>query len=158
MVKACFKCGAVKPLTEFYAHPAMKDGTVNKCKECNKTDVRKNYRHNISHYKEYEASRNKEPHRVKARQDYALTERGVECGNKAKRNYIHRNPIKQEAHTILTNSIRSGKVIKGPCEVCGSTYRIHGHHDDYAKPLEIRWLCSAHHRQWHTENGPGLNG
>ncbi len=27
------------------------------------------------------------------------------------------------------------------------------HHDDYAKPDEIRWLCRGHHMRWHYEHG-----
>lgn len=41
-VKVCFKCGIEKPLTEYYKHKRMTDGHLNKCKECNKSDVKVN--------------------------------------------------------------------------------------------------------------------
>jgi len=37
-MKQCFKCKNTKPLTEFYKHPRMKDGRVNKCRVCNRED------------------------------------------------------------------------------------------------------------------------
>ncbi len=62
MNKKCFKCEITKPLEEFYKHKKMNDGHVNKCKECNKKDVRDNYQENLKDalFIEKERERNKE--------------------------------------------------------------------------------------------------
>lgn len=39
-----------------------------------------------------------------------------------------------------------------PCEVCGTTKKVHRHHPDYDKPLEVMFLCHEHHVDWHMNN------
>jgi hypothetical protein len=58
--KQCFKCKQEKTLDCFYKHPDMPDGTVNKCKECNKADVQNNYAKKRDYYKEYDKRRYRE--------------------------------------------------------------------------------------------------
>lgn len=67
--------------------------------------------------------------------------------NRHKKNWIDRNPEKHAAHTAVRSALRSGKLVRQPCEKCGSTHRVHAHHDDYSKPLEVRWLCPEHHAE-----------
>ncbi len=72
------------------------------------------------------------------------------------RRYTSRNTVKRAAHLLVQSAVRSGSLIRGPCECCGCD-RSAAHHDDYAKPLAIRWLCRKCHRQWHVQNGEAAN-
>ena len=60
--KVCFKCKRELPLSEFYKHPQMGDGHLNKCKDCTRQDVKKNYLKNSQseEYMEKEQARGRE--------------------------------------------------------------------------------------------------
>jgi hypothetical protein len=60
------------------------------------------------------------------------------------------------AHRLVNEALKSGDLVKLPCEVCGTTLRVEGHHEDYTKPLEVQWLCKKHRRQRHVEIGEPL--
>ena len=55
--KKCFKCGEIKPLSEYYNHKKMGDGHLNKCKECAKLDVKKYYEKNSENVEYLEKER-----------------------------------------------------------------------------------------------------
>lgn len=137
--KECFKCKRVLPLSSFYKHKMMADGHLNKCKECTRSDVSKNRSANLEYYRKYDRER----------------------GNRQDADYIRewrkKYPNKYRAHNLINNAIRSGNLVKKSCAECDSELPAHAHHDDYSEPLNIRWLCPACHKQWHKENGEGLN-
>jgi hypothetical protein len=60
---------------------------------------------------------------------------------------------RERARLVAATAIRSGALIRQPCEVCGTTRKVQAHHEDYGRPLEITWLCQQHHSQRHKELG-----
>lgn len=133
-MKRCFKCGEDKPLDEFYRHPRMADGHFNKCKDCAKTDTRE-HRRVSERPREYDRERNHRPER-----------RGRWEEKRIK--YRYRNPEKYKAHNALNRAVKDGRVMRQTCEVCGE--KAQAHHDDYSKPLDVRWLCPLHHARHHA--------
>lgn len=55
----------------------------------------------------------------------------------------------RKVHKILQNAVHSGAITPLPCEKCGATHDLHGHHDDYTKPLDVRWFCRSCHTLYH---------
>ena len=134
-MKKCFKCSQIKPLREFYRHKEMADGHLNKCKECTKKDVRLD-RINSPNARLYDKKRYQENE-----------ERRRKMADRAKK-WRREKPERYKAHTMVSNAVRNGKLIPKNCEVCGD--KAHAHHDDYNKPLDVRWLCPIHHQQYHA--------
>lgn len=154
-MKVCRECKQEKPLTEFYKHAKMADGHLNKCIECVKARVSKHREENLERAREYDRKRGSLPHRIQARKEYAQTEVGRQAIKNAATNYRKRHPLRYAAHVVTRNAVRDGKLIPATsCEVCNSTEKIEGHHDDYTKPLDLRWLCERCHKEWHRHNKP----
>lgn len=79
---------------------------------------------------------------------YSQTERGKLAVQRSDANQKIKNPVKIDARQKVGIAIKSGKLVKGLCEVCNSK-KVQAHHDDYSKPLIVRWLCITHHVQLH---------
>jgi len=61
----------------------------------------------------------------------------------------HVQRIRGRARSIAGISKRRGKLIAEPCRICGAAAEMH--HPDYGQPLNVEWLCRAHHLQLHRE-------
>lgn len=60
-----------------------------------------------------------------------------------------REPDRVRARVAVYSAIKRGKLTRGPCEECGTTQFVQAHHDDYTRPLDVRWLCAKHHKRLH---------
>lgn len=122
--KSCFKCGEIKPLSAFYAHPMMADGHLNKCKECNKKDVSLNRYARADYYNTYDSNRYRTCPRRKAR-DASMS--AIKTGH------------------LVRPAI---------CSSCGKTdCEIQGHHWSYLEEhwLDVIWLCTECHGKEHRK-------
>ena len=146
MENTCKVCGATEKEAEFYR------GMARKCKECHKDAVRNNRAENVAHYRQYDAERFQTDPKVLARHKrYQATEAGKASMVASRMKWLMANADKRAAHVILGSAVMSGRKEKPlTCSACGSGGRIHGHHEDYSKPLDVIWLCPKCHHSRHS--------
>jgi predicted transcriptional regulator len=130
-VKRCRKCEADKPLEDF---------AVTKM---NKTEYRWPY------CKPCEIARQAD-----------RRERGLHL-EKTRRHvakHAEKYPEETAARKAFAEAVRSGRIVRpDTCEACGQKpapnrlgrSSVQGHHDDYSKPFEVRWLCQPCHNRHH---------
>lgn len=76
---------------------------------------------------------------------------------------------KERARNAVSCAIRKGTLTRQSCEECGAgptpsdrksatnLTDVVAHHDDYSKPLDVRWLCRSCHAAHHRAMGSYVN-
>ena len=128
--KRCTKCGETKPIAEFYRN--KRRGRVERkaqCRMCQRAAERVWERNNPRRNENLKLRRGKWPEKERARK-------------------------------MIAKRLERGSMVKpNRCEDCGGEFSgrgIQGHHDDYSKPLEVRWLCQRCHRAVHAAEEAAL--
>jgi len=126
MNKKCKDCGEIKNIKYFY-------GVQGECSECTKKRVKKRYYIPEIHERivEYDKQR-------------AKTSKRKLLAAKTYQNRKITQPIQWKARYLLNMNVQLKKIIRKPCEVCGEL-KTEGHHENYHKPLVVKWLCKKHH-------------
>jgi len=105
---------------------------------------------NTAEYQREWRAKNREKARGHSRK-YMQTEAGRQKNREANARYKKNNTHKISAKNILRNAIRRGEITpESRCEECGEETRLHGHHDNYLYPFEVRWLCPPCHKEHHA--------
>jgi ribosomal protein S27AE len=65
------------------------------------------------------------------------------------REWRKKNPDAYKAQNAVSNAVRDGRLNKEPCLFCGAT-KVHAHHRDYSRPLDVIWLCPKCHHRLHA--------
>lgn len=129
--KICFKCNTEKQLRDFYKHPQMKDGHMNKCIECTKKDTkeRENYlRSNNPEWVKKERQRGRDKYK---RLGYRVIQREKD----SKKFWTKKNQYKN-----ISRNLKSKGLIKKGQEV---------HHWNYNLLDDYFILKLADHRKIH---------
>ena len=139
-MKTCTKCHQEQDLVEFHKREDSLDGYRNQCKNCIRAWDRQ--RNKLPHRRERDKQRNKLLHRVKYHIEYT-------------RKYRKMYPLRYIANTALNHAIRDGKIKKPKrCSECNKKTMIHGHHEDYTKPLDVIWVCQECHKKFEVNHVP----
>lgn len=136
-MKKCIACGLEKSPADFYAHPSMADGLLNKCKECHKAAIRAKRSERIEHYRAYDRKRARNPERIKNSTEHT-------------RMWRKEDKRRTAAHNAVSRALRSGRLVRQPCERCGEE-QSYAHHESYDRKLDVKWLCQPCHKQRHKE-------
>ena len=164
-LKTCSACKEELSLEKFHKCNSRKDGLQAACKPCrnqrNKRWRDENRDRIASYGKAYHVN-NRDRIRERKRKYHVNNRDRIRAYKKAyyaenldklrayNRAYRTANSQKSRTHTITSIAIRAGRLVRQPCEVCGHE-KVDAHHDDYSKPLEVRWLCRQHHAELHAK-------
>lgn len=133
--KKCSACGLELPLSEFNKNRRNRDGLQSVCRKC------------FSDYNRRRYASDPDRHKSNAKR---YREENPENVFDTRMRMCAKNPTKKNANEAVSLALRIG-IMERPmfCAGCGcsdSEHRIEAHHHDYAKPLEVAWLCTPCHR------------
>ena len=141
--RICTRCGVEQPLSDFEKRSNRPSGRGSRCRECMRKRTKVYYSEHVNerraHARRYGRLVPKDRKRYRT-----LTSREV----------MERYPEKERARRTLRNAVQKGHIAKpGSCTVCGCVPRrhLHGHHDDYSRPLDVSWLCHDCHMLRHRK-------
>jgi hypothetical protein len=126
----------------------MADGHLNKCKDCTRGDAEARRLHLVQTDLDW-VERELERQRLKQAKRRSMGKVAKPLPNHSDK-WRKMNPVKARAHALVQEAIALGALKKCPCEICGSD-TAQAHHEDYAKPLDVVWLCTKHHAARHVE-------
>lgn len=127
-MKTCSRCKQRKSRADFYRLTTKADGLQNYCKPCSKA-ARKEYYRTANGYE-------------------AIAESNRHSRRADRRRWRRQLPKRKRAHDAVYRATKAGRLQRQPCEACGAQ-DAEGHHDDYDKPLDVRWLCARCHGRQH---------
>jgi hypothetical protein len=136
--KRCCHCRTEKPLSEFGKDKSRPDKLNQRCRSCANEAFRA--------WCDNNRDRRREVSRDSRKRNYDKARYGL-----ATERYAAKHPERVLAVKAKNHAIEYGRMERAACAVCGTNKWVHAHHPDYSKPLEVVWLCAAHHKEVHRK-------
>lgn len=147
--KTCCSCRRTIPVECFGKNKTKRDGYQTMCRDCFRLYGKNNRGMLRLYYREYSL---KNKTRIVAVSKNWRLRNGDRVSSMHIR-YRNKFPDKHSARIELNNAIKLGLVNKPrSCGLCGRAPKyLHGHHEDYSKPLDVLWVCPLCHSLIHQE-------
>lgn len=158
--RLCIKCNVEKTLDELVKEKDSLYGRERVCKLCRN-------RRNVEIIRDMPEAE-KEKRRIIRRKSYAentdkeylryqrWVSRNIEYYRLKRRSYLKeytqgKGKQRMLAVRAVSSAVRSGKILKLPCTICGDISVEAHHYKGYSNEnlLTIRWLCRFHHLEVH---------
>jgi len=147
--KPCRICGRLLALEWFSLRSSASDGHRTECKQC-LNERQRGLKKRPDQIAARKASRmawaNSDRGKASARERSARYHRS-DKGRRAFRLKYAKEADKVRARSLVARAVRAGHLLRQPCEKCGQ--KAHAHHDNYSRPLDVRWFCPKHHKEHH---------
>ena len=149
-MRRCPDCGKEKSNQEFGRNCSTRDGLSVYCRACKRKQSAE-YRALYPDRVRADKKRWREANREKIRESKRRYRRDNRSRVEAyKKKYCAEHPERRLAGTQLSHAVQAGKIVRPDCcSACDRPGEVQGHHTDYAKPLEVVWLCPACHSKAH---------
>ena len=148
-MKTCFKCHQSQPLDRFRADPRMVNGHHNECKTCaNRYNAERRAKLRETSLEWVEKKIASDKLSTKRYRESAACKESTATRSKYNAKWRAANKEKAAAHWLVQHAIETGRLLRQPC-FCGE--KAMAHHEDYSKPLDVVWLCCAHHGERHAQ-------
>lgn len=167
VLRRCARCGETKPVDQFY--PRKRGGYRSDCIPCSRESSHQWRNANPEQVREKNHRwRTENPERARElnRRWYAENpervrelnrrwraenpERARESTRRWQTKNAERMRVVKRTVDVVRRAIGKGVLVRpSVCEGCGATGRqITAAHHDYARPLDVRWLCRSCHSMW----------
>ena len=140
MQRQCTKCG----------EPLPTDRRLPLCRACNSARARTWQVANAERHIENQRRWRQEHPDATQRWQATNPERHVAINRRWAAANPERDQICRRAAGIVFKAVKRGELTRpAACEECGAAERqITAAHDDYSRPLDVRWLCRRCHSLW----------